>query len=178
MFHKLDKNIFCEKLEKFELTFDDGLYNHFYYYPLIERLQTKKVFFISTKFINQGQQSKRFLSSYECHQKAFLGNYEDFMNLEQIQYIFDKDKEQIGGHSHFHKDLNLFKGLKEKIDHIKMDTEYMLEWFEKNLKYTPKKFCFPYNNDLDGLYKTVLLRYGFTEFYGKERLSIDGNTPI
>jgi peptidoglycan/xylan/chitin deacetylase (PgdA/CDA1 family) len=174
MIHKIEKNLIVPKIKDFVLTFDDGLYNHFYYYPKIEKIETEKIFFVSTNIICKGKQSKKFISSENCHKKAFEGNYEDFMNVDQISYLSTRKNVIIGGHSHFHKNLNFFSSLKDKIDHIKMDTELMLEWFNKNLNIFPVKFCFPYNNDLNGLYQTVLKSYGINEFYGRERVSIEG----
>jgi hypothetical protein len=173
MIHEVNNFLFSQKnLEDFVLTFDDGLYSQFYFYEKIKKIKTKKIFFISTNIICQEKQSLEFPSCQEAHKKSFLGNNEDYMTLEQIQFLKGEDDVIIGGHSHFHISLNSFNNLNEKINHIKVDTELMLEWFQKNLKFIPDKFCFPYNDDLNGLYQLVLKKYGFNEFYGKERLSI------
>jgi hypothetical protein len=105
MIHKIEKNSIVPKLKDFVLTFDDGLYNHFYYYPKIEEIETEKIFFVSTNIICKGKQSKKFISSEKCHKKAFEGNYEDFMNVDQISYLSTRKNVIIGGHSHFHKNL-------------------------------------------------------------------------
>lgn len=178
MIHTIQDNYLNYDLGNYTLTFDDGLYNHFYYYPKFKEIKTQKIFFISTNIICNSKQSSKFISSEECHKKAFLGNKEDFMSLEQIYYLSKEENVFIGGHSHFHKKLNLLDSLNDKINHIKKDTELMLEWFQKNLNLFPNKFCFPYNDDLNGLYKLILKSYGIDEFYGKERLSIDENIPI
>lgn len=177
MIHTIKDKLLNYQLDDYILTFDDGLYNHFYYYPKIKEIETKKIFFISTNIICKGKQSTKFISSEECHKKAFLGNKEDFMTVDQIKYLSEEENVFVGGHSHFHKNLNLLNTLSDKIDHIKRDTELMLEWFQKNLNTFPNKFCFPYNDDLNGLYTLVLKTYGINEFYGKERFSIDENTP-
>jgi hypothetical protein len=174
MIHTIQDDFLKIKLENYILTFDDGLYNHFYYYPKLKLIQTEKIFFISTNIICNTKQSKSFLSSEECHKKAFMGNKEDFMNLEQLEYLSKERNVFIGGHSHFHKNLNTLSNLNDKVNHIKKDTELMLEWFHKNLNLFPNKFCFPYNDDLNGLYKSILMTYGINEFYGKERISIEG----
>lgn len=178
MIHTIQDDFLKIKLEDYILTFDDGLYNHFYYYPKLKLIQTEKIFFISTNIICNTKQSKSFLSSEECHKKAFMGNKEDFMNLEQLEYLSKERNVFIGGHSHFHKNLNTLSNLNDKVNHIKKDTELMLEWFHKNLNSFPSKFCFPYNDDLNGLYKSILMTYGINEFYGKERIPIDGNISI
>lgn len=174
MIHTIQDDIFKHQLSNYVLTFDDGLYNHFYYYSKIKNISTEKIFFISTNNICNGRQSNNFISSEECHKKAFLGNKEDFISLEQLKYLSEEKNVFIGGHSHFHKNLKVLHKLSDKISHIKRDTELMLEWFHKNLNLFPTKFCFPYNDDLNGLYKLVLKEYGINEFYGKERIDIQG----
>ncbi len=173
MIHTIQDKLLNHRLEDYILTFDDGLYNHFYYYPKIKKLKTEKIFFISTDIICDGKQSKLFINSEECHKKAYMGNKENFMTLEQIKYLSEEKNVFIGGHSHFHKNLNLFSNLNDTISHIKKDTELMLEWFHKKLNLFPNKFCFPYNDDLNGLYKSILKTYGINQFYGKERLAIE-----
>jgi hypothetical protein len=173
MIHEVKKTFFDnENLKNYILTFDDGLYSQFYFYDEIKNIETEKIFFISTNIICEGKQSLNFPTCREAHEKSFSGNKEDYMTLEQILFLRDEKQVTIGGHGHFHKNLNNFKNLNEKINYIKKDTELMLEWFEKKLKFVPDKFCFPYNEDLNGLYKIVLKKYGFNDFYGKERSSI------
>lgn len=174
MIHEVHE-VFFEKrdLNNYTLTFDDGLYSQFYHYEKIKTIDTEKIFFISSNIICNGEQSLNFPNCHEAHRKSFEGNNEDYMSLEQIRYLSKEKQVSIGGHGHYHQNLNKFKNLKEKIDYIIEDTELMLEWFEKNLKFIPKKFCFPYNNDMEGLYKTILKKYGFNEFYGKERISFN-----
>ena len=172
MIHEVHEVLFEKRdLNNYILTFDDGLYSQFYHYGKIKNIDTKKIFFISSNIICTGKQSLLFPTCHAAHSKSFNGNNEDYMSLEQVQYLSEEKQVSIGGHGHFHKNLNNFKNLKEKIDYIKMDTELMLEWFEKKLKFTPNKFCFPYNDDMGGLYETILKKYGFNEFYGKERIS-------
>ena len=79
---------------------------------------------------------------------------------------------EIGGHSHYHKDVSKIPKLVDKVKHIKEDTELMLAWFKKELDYIPTSFCFPYNEELDGLYAGLLKPYGFTDFYGSSRVDI------
>lgn len=173
MIHEICDNFFNKKdLENYILTFDDGLYNHFLHFDKLKKIKTEKIFFISTNIICEGTQSEEFLDCKTCHEKAFSGNKENYMNLEQIKMLKNEEGFFIGAHSHFHKNLKLFSSLNDKISHIKNDTELMLNWFESNLNFRPSKFCFPYNDDLDGIYKILLKKYGFTDFFGKERLSV------
>jgi peptidoglycan/xylan/chitin deacetylase (PgdA/CDA1 family) len=173
MIHEVFDEIFNLDLEKYILTFDDALYSQFYYYPQISKIKTKKIFFVSTNIISNVKQSKNFLSCVESHKKAFNGNKEDYMNIDQIKFLMYENDVEIGAHSHNHKTLSQFKTLNEKVEHIKKDTELMINWFDQNLNYVPKKFCFPYNDDLNGFYKLLLKKYGFQDFYGKERLNVN-----
>ena len=152
--------------DDYVLTFDDGLWTQYKY---SQDLPNQKIFFISSGIICDGIQSHEFIACHDAHRKAFNGNYENYMTVDQISNL----NGEIGAHSHSHTDLNTFNTLVEKVAHIRKDTDLMMEWFEKNLGFAPTSFCFPYNDELSGLYKALLIGYGFTKFYGKERISID-----
>jgi len=49
-------------------------------------------------------------------------------------------------------------------DDIKYDTELSLKWFASNLGFTPKMYCFPFNEHNDRLVD-VLKQFGFNTFY-------------
>jgi len=152
------------------LTFDDGLATQFIH---ARTMPNRKIFFISTNVICEaGKQSTEFITAPAAHEKAFNGNMENYMTIEQIQELYSLGNE-IGGHSHFHYNLDRFSTLREKINHIKKDTELMLEWFHRTLGIEIESFCFPYNNDVDGVYQAVLRTYGIDTFYGKERININ-----
>ena len=152
--------------EEYVLTFDDGLWTQYQYG---RDLPNTKIFFISTGIVCDGEQSNEFIKCHDAHQKAFGGNYENYMTLEQIQEL----GHQVGAHSHSHTNLNTFDTLEDKVAHIRKDTDLMMEWFEKNLGFAPTSFCFPYNDDFHRIYQALLREYGFTEFYGKERINVD-----
>lgn len=173
MIHEIRENFFNLDLENYILTFDDGLYSQYYFYNRFSEINTKKIYFISTDVICEGKQSMNFPTCIEAHSKAFKGNKEDYMTLDQIKFLMEQPNVEIGAHSHTHTRLSLFDSLYEKTEYIKKDTETMLEWFEKNLKFKPTKFCFPYNDDFSGMYKSLLKKYNFNEFYGNERLDIN-----
>lgn len=151
------------------LTFDDGLYTQ---YMHGRNLPNKKIFFISTNIICKGPQSSEFIHCADAHKKAFSGNKENYMTVSQIRELHDAGCE-IGGHSHFHQNLRELRSMVDQVDHMKMDTDLMMEWFDEKLGFTPTSFCFPYNDDVQGLYPAVLKRYGFVNFYGDERTNID-----
>ena len=63
--------------------------------------------------------------------------------------------------------------ISDKVDAIQTDTEHMLEWFYYHLDIVPTHFCFPYNIYCP-IYKGLLEKtYGFTTFYGSERIDIE-----
>jgi len=149
-------------------TFDDGLYSQYLYG---KDLPNDKIYFISTNIICMQEQSHEFIKCRDAHIKAANGNTENYMTIDQIKELIDRGI-TIGGHSHFHYNISDIPKLIDKIKHIKEDTELMLDWFKTNLDYVPTSFCFPYNEELDGLYAGLLKPYGFTKFYGSSRVDI------
>lgn len=173
MIHECRPEFLKLPLEQYLLTFDDGLYSQFVFYQEIRHLNTPKIFFISSGIVCDGPQSLEFPTCRVAHEKAFAGNKEDYMTLEQIRILAEDPLVTIGAHSHSHTRLSNFSTLAEKARYIKDDTEQMLSWFEKNLGLQPTSFCFPYNENLDGLYTGLLKKYGFKTFYGNERIPIE-----
>jgi hypothetical protein len=172
MIHEVRDWMFDLPLEDYTLTFDDGLYSQYYHFPQFKSIKTEKIFFISTDIISTGVQSTNFPTCIEAHEKYRLGNREDYMTVKQIRELMQDPLVTIGGHSHNHTPLESLS-LQEAYNHIRLDTERMIDWFAIHLNFQPTKFCYPYNNDWNGLYKKLLSYYGFTEFYGKERIAIE-----
>jgi hypothetical protein len=133
-------------------TFDDGLYSQYLYG---KDLPNDKIFFICPSFINKGHN--------DLKQKC--------MSINDIKELIDMGIE-IGAHSYYHTKLEKLPDLKHQLYHIQRDTDNMMEWFKDSLGIVPTKFCFPYNNDLDGIYKAALSKYNFTDFYGSSRVDI------
>lgn len=174
MIHTLEEWMFDLSLDKYILTFDDGLLSHYYYWKELSKVNTEKIFFISAGIIRNSPPSLDFPSSKEAHNKFFSSkNSEDFMSLDNIKYLKDQTQVTIGAHSYYHEDIRNFNSLNTKINFIRKDTNLMLEWFKDNLSLKPNKFCFPYNYSLGGIYNIVLKDYGFTEFYGENRIPIE-----
>ena len=48
----------------------------------------------------------------------------------------------------------------------------MKDKFLKKLNFIPESFCFPYNYETP-LYKEILSKKGFKNFYGSERIDIN-----
>lgn len=173
MIHDVYEDIFSLPLSDYTLTFDDGLYSQYAYLQRFSAIPTDKIFFISTKFLCDGIQSHKFPKSPIAHQKARVGNYEDFMTPDQVREILATSGCYIGGHGHQHLMLRDIPTKVGVIQAIKTDTEEMLDIFFRDFGLAPTKFCFPYNYDIDGLYPALLRRYGFTSFYGRERISVE-----
>lgn len=173
MIHTVTEEMLKLPLNNYVLTFDDALFSQYHFFPRLQKFNTEMVFFVSTNIICDTLQSYTFINSKEAHKKAFEGCKEDFMTLQQIQYLSKQPNVSIGGHSHSHTRLSNFTSLVDKVKYIEEDTKHMIEWFQQHLLFTPTKFCFPYNEALDGMYTGLLKKYGFTEFYGRERIPIE-----
>lgn len=173
MIHTVTEDIFRLPLDQYVLTFDDGLYSQFFYYPRFKDIPTQKIYFVSSGIVCSGIQSTEFPTSKEAHEKAARGNYEDYMNVDQIRHLMEDPYVEIGGHSHSHTRLSTFKTLVERVRYIKTDTAQMLGWFESTLGIFPTSFCFPYNEDYRGMYSMLVKQAGITTVYGNERIPVE-----
>lgn len=176
MIHEFRAEFFSLPLDQYTLTFDDGLYSQFYYWPALRELQTEKVFFISSGIVCDTHQSTTFLSCNEAHVQARRGNFEQYMTVDQIEELMEDPLVTIGGHSHSHTRLDGMT-LTEKVHHMMRDTTQMLSWFDDTLRFRPTSFCYPYNDDVSKMYPAVLKRFGFNKFYGRERTPIEALLP-
>jgi Polysaccharide deacetylase len=173
MIHAMYDEIFNLPLVDYTLTFDDGLYSQWKYIDRLCEIDTDKIFFVSTKYLCAGVQSYECPNSKVAHAKARMGNYEDFMTPAQVQDIARRDKCYVGGHGHEHVRLQEYNRLSDRALHMKMDTEHMMQHFHALLGYYPTKFCFPYNDNMGGLYDGWVRRVGITETYGRERVPVE-----
>lgn len=154
MIHEFSPNYSFLDVSSYDLiTYDDGLLSQFENRHYFDK---SKIFFICPKFIMHGHNDLK----------------QTCMTLEQVVQLVQEGF-SVGIHSFEHKNLNDLNSLIEKTEHIKKDTELALDWFEKNLGFVPTNFCYPYNNDLDGIYTGMLKRFGFNNFFGKERIPIE-----
>jgi len=108
--HDIRKEYFDLNLDQYQLTFDDGLYSQFYYFPLFKDHPEKLTYFITTSFIKPGKIRPMFAgrdltyikSKKYMHRTFAEGRFEHFMNVEELQEICKHQNVQIGAHSHFH----------------------------------------------------------------------------
>jgi peptidoglycan/xylan/chitin deacetylase (PgdA/CDA1 family) len=110
MIHGLRKDYFDLPLANYRLTFDDGLYSQYYYYPLLRNHSEPLTFFITTSLIGEGpvrpQYAGRFLDSPAAGAyflRAFTAkDRHDFMTLEEVRFLAQQPNVRLGAHSHFH----------------------------------------------------------------------------
>jgi peptidoglycan/xylan/chitin deacetylase (PgdA/CDA1 family) len=136
MIHDIRQEYFNLPLNDYRLTFDDGLYAHYYYYPLFKTNPAELVFFIITSFIKPGKVRKMFDGEYLDYQKskkvmyaAFIkGQLTHFMTLEELQILASHPNVRIGAHSHYHDVILTRRHPKKK----KPLSPWKLERFQKN----------------------------------------------
>lgn len=165
MIHEVTDWMFELPLHEYTLTFDDGLYTQYVYFDKIKNINTDKIFFISTGSVatDQTEQTDEFIKCHEAHVKLFkTHDLSHYMNWSQIKEIFTYPRCEIGAHSHMHK--------RHAGSNIIHDTKLMMKHFNNN-NLTPTSFCFPYNDE-SVVYRCLLEQYGFTDFYGRERIDI------
>ena len=110
MIHDIRKEYFELDLDSYQLTFDDGLFSQYYYYPLLENHPGNLIYFIVTSFIKPGKARRMYAGEYIPYLKAKKYGYrtfiedkfDHFMTLEELQIISDRTNTRIGVHSHFH----------------------------------------------------------------------------
>jgi peptidoglycan/xylan/chitin deacetylase (PgdA/CDA1 family) len=127
--HNIKEAYFDLDLENFRLTFDDGLYSQFYYFPLLKKSGSEMIFFIITSFAKPGKVRKMFdgepyayvKSSKYMHDALIKDDFGHFMTLEEIRTLSGHKQVLIGAHSHFHD------GIIENIPPKKPSSQWKLE---------------------------------------------------
>ena len=92
MIHDIRREYFDLNLDQYRLTFDDGLFSQYYYFPLLNNPPAELTFFITTSFIKPGKARGMFTGEYISHLKTkkyayrtFIENrFGHFMTLEEI----------------------------------------------------------------------------------------------
>ena len=110
MIHDIRKEYFDLNLDQYQLTFDDGLFSQYYYYPLLKNQPGKLIYLITTSFIKPGKARNMFSGEYLSYLKSkkygyrtFVeGKFDHFMTIEELQAISSRTNVRIGVHSHFH----------------------------------------------------------------------------
>lgn len=169
MIHEFKEDFLDLPLEDYTLTFDDGLYTQYLFFDELKKIKTKKYFFISSGIIcpENGEQDNRYITCFDAHKKAFKDDFTNYMKWSQIREINNNDDCIIGCHSHFHQIKTA-----DCVECIIRDNHLMVFNFIKNMDFIPRDFCFPYNYETP-VYKEILYRKGFNNFFGKERIDIN-----
>jgi hypothetical protein len=110
MIHDIRKEYFDLSLDQYRLTFDDGLFSQYYYYPVYKNHPENLTFFITTSFIRPGKSRSMFAGEYlqalkpkKYMYRCFIENkFDHFMTTEEIQELSTKPNVQVGVHSHWH----------------------------------------------------------------------------
>lgn len=173
MIHEILPWMLNPELENYILTFDDGLFSQYYYLDFFKKLNTPKIFFISTEIVcpEEQIQNTNFPPCALAHEDYFEnGNRTNYMKWSQIHEIANTPQCYIGGHSHaHHRNHNL--GIKDLFTSLSKDTSQMMDIFARE-NISIEHFCFPYNKE-HALYKEILKKHHIKYFYGDERVSIE-----
>ena len=110
MIHDIRKEYFDLDLVQYRLTFDDGLFSQYYYYPVYQDHPRTLNFFITTSFIRPGKARSMFTGKYIDYLKpkkymyrSFIEkNFDHFMTTEEVQKLAQIANVKIGVHSHWH----------------------------------------------------------------------------
>ena len=110
MIHDIRREYFQLPLEQYRLSFDDGLFSHYYYLPLIEKHPAPLFFFIATGFIQPGAARSMFSGRYRpylkskryMYQAMIEGKRDFYMTVEEVQELARRPNIVIGAHSHCH----------------------------------------------------------------------------
>lgn len=189
MIHEVTKDVLTSniKFEDYVLTFDDALYSQYFYWPVIKKIETKKILFVPTGLIQDSKlqrpkvytadgvvryRKKKFPTCYEAMEMwERQSNNVAYMTVGELKALI-KDGLDIGGHGHQH--IRFYPdNLVDFIKAFKIDVEQMLLWFEDNLDIRPISYCFNFNREMMMMRKILELEYGFTSFYGEERVDIE-----
>jgi len=152
MIHDVRKDYFDLPLDRYRLTFDDGLFSQYYYYPLLRDHAEPLTFFITTALIREAPARPRFTGRFLEYMKTGVYSFrahiekdlKGFMTLEEVRFLAEQPNVRLGAHSHFH-DLVLtdvhprkpkpvspwksarFKDVPEPLQRLLLDRERLLE---------------------------------------------------
>jgi hypothetical protein len=135
MIHNIRKEVFNLDLSEYQLTFDDGLYSQYYYFPLFKPNQSSRIYFIVTGLIQSGKARKAFsgqwipyLKSRKYMYEAFMEkNFDQFMRLEELEILANHKEVIIGAHSHFHDIIFTEHRLKKPLSKWKLERLPIIE---------------------------------------------------
>lgn len=180
MIHEIKYDLFQLPLQDYILTFDDGLFSQYYFSPLLKNINTRKILFISGKYVCRYNEKRPTYPTFyysttaedarKCFDKSKGIVDHHYMTIPEIKHMKGLGFE-IGGHGYDHI-KTYSKKIEKRVEEMTDDTEKMIYWMQNILGVEPKSYCFPFNIEHDFL-KEILRRKGIEEFYGKERIDVN-----
>jgi hypothetical protein len=121
MIHNVRREFFDLDLDDYRLSFDDGLFSQYYYYPRLAQIDSEKIFFLPTAMIAEGPARRifngehlPFVKSPQYMREAFSrAGLSHFMTTDEAAFLKEQANVEIGAHSHFH-DVTLTHYLPKK----------------------------------------------------------------
>ena len=188
-----------KKHEEILFTFDDGLYSQYKYMEELNKLKTKKIFFISLNIIRNENEDPdpNFIKCADAHNYYFkTGSKKYYMSYPEIKELSESSPNNlIGMHGYNHLEIiprgkfntpiikkhgkklvfKLKKSIKQfiELDIIRMFRK--INFYDPELKIFKPLYCYPYNND-NLLSKTLIQKHSIfkekIKFYGKKRIDL------
>lgn len=180
MIHEVTEDILKLDLSRYTLTFDDGLYSHFFYWNVLKDIPTTKVFFIPTGAIRLEETVRpqfsgehiKFPTCVEAMNKWFNeNNTEDYLTLGEIKKMRDEGA-IIGAHGHMHIEKYDEGCLINRLEQFRKDNQALANWFRDNLNFMPRSYCFPFNKELPIQRAVINVEVGCSFYFGKERKDV------
>jgi len=121
MIHSMRREFLDLPLGRYRLSFDDGLFSQYYYFPCLAHLTNDKIFFLATSMIAEGPARPWFQGEHLPFVKSprymleavSRSNLEHFMTTDEAAFLKAQSTVEIGAHSHFH-DVTLTDYLPKK----------------------------------------------------------------
>lgn len=144
MIHDIREEYFSLRLDQYVLTFDDGLFSQYYYFPMFKRFQSERIYFITTAFIKSGKirplfngEHLRPLKSKEYMYAASIkGEFGHFVTTEELQLLSTRENVKIGAHGHSHDVIITQQRSRKK----KKLSQWKLERFQNHPEITEKNY--------------------------------------
>ena len=144
MIHDIRPDYFKLELDKYNLTFDDGLFSQYYYFPVFSRYRSERIYFITTSFIKSGKIRPMFkgehlrpLKSKEYMYAALIkGEFDYFVNTEELKVLSTQENVKIGAHSHTHDVIITARHPRKK----KKLSQWKLERFKNHPEISQKNY--------------------------------------
>ncbi len=129
MIHNVRKEYFRIDFSEYQLTFDDGLFSQYYYFPLFKKFRGPKLFFITSSLIQTGRPRNVFDGNHlpyvrarDYMYSAFIENkFGPFMRLDELKWIAGHEDTVIGAHSHYHDIVLTRHPLKKPLSRWKLE---------------------------------------------------------